>query len=356
MGATASRPSATAPRGRRPAGRPRRPPLPLPAGAVRASSIFPILSVTLLFFGGLCVAASELHRSRYNVILSAGIFFVSAGGCHPPPRPELCMGTGPGGGHGDRRMLCRGPAGGPSRARHEAGRGPGRSSRLRAGRAVVVRVACALRAGPRARRVRPPGRPPPRPSAVRAPANSGSRLPECSIPHVTHGISGSKAETGRPTRSGGRPMTALTRRRPGSQGGQRRSSRRGPSSPPPSPPLLRAPRPGPFPLRPPPSSISSCPVQGARRGWGSGPADGTRLSADGLALCPAAAESLLGRGQRERTERWVRGVPPPGFGFPLPLGPAPCASGASAVAWDPLTAPASQALARPAPVPTPPRL
>lgn len=142
------------------------------------------------------------------------------------------MGTGPGGGHGDRRMLCRGPAGGPSRARHEAGRGPGRSSRLRAGRAVVVRAACALRAGPRARRVRPPGRPPPRPSAVRAPANSGSRLPECSIPHVTHGISGSKAETGRPTRSGGRPMTALTRRRPGSQGGQRRSSRRGPLLPP----------------------------------------------------------------------------------------------------------------------------
>uniref|UniRef100_A0A9L0R6J2 Voltage-dependent calcium channel gamma-3 subunit n=1 Tax=Equus caballus TaxID=9796 RepID=A0A9L0R6J2_HORSE len=48
-------------------------------GAVRASSIFPILSVTLLFFGGLCVAASEFHRSRHNVILSAGIFFVSAG-------------------------------------------------------------------------------------------------------------------------------------------------------------------------------------------------------------------------------------------------------------------------------------
>ncbi|XP_001501251.1 voltage-dependent calcium channel gamma-3 subunit [Equus asinus] len=47
--------------------------------AVRASSIFPILSVTLLFFGGLCVAASEFHRSRHNVILSAGIFFVSAG-------------------------------------------------------------------------------------------------------------------------------------------------------------------------------------------------------------------------------------------------------------------------------------
>ena len=55
------------------------PSLLLSAGAVRASSIFPILSVTLLFFGGLCVAASEFHRSRHNVILSAGIFFVSAG-------------------------------------------------------------------------------------------------------------------------------------------------------------------------------------------------------------------------------------------------------------------------------------
>lgn len=52
---------------------------PFSAGAVRASSVFPILSVTLLFFGGLCVAASEFHRSRHNVILSAGIFFVSAG-------------------------------------------------------------------------------------------------------------------------------------------------------------------------------------------------------------------------------------------------------------------------------------
>lgn len=253
-------------------------------------------------------------------------------------------------------MLCRGPAGGPSRARHEAGRGPGRSSRLRAGRAVVVRAACALRAGPRARRVRPPGRPPPRPSAVRAPANSGSRLPECSIPHVTHGISGSKAETGRPTRSGGRPMTALTRRRPGSQGGQRRSSRRGPLLPPSiaaPPPLASS-----WSLSPEAPSLLHLLLPCARStgGWDSGPADGTRLSADGLALCPAAAESLLGRGQRERTERWVRGVPPPGFGFPLPLGPAPCASGASAVAWDPPTAPASQALARPAPVPTPPRL
>ncbi|KAM9785191.1 voltage-dependent calcium channel gamma-3 subunit isoform 2-T2 [Syngnathus typhle] len=49
--------------------------------AVRASSIFPIMSVGLLFLGGLCVAASEFYRSRHNVILSAGIFFVSAGQC-----------------------------------------------------------------------------------------------------------------------------------------------------------------------------------------------------------------------------------------------------------------------------------
>lgn len=48
-------------------------------GAVRASSIFPIMSVGLLFLGGLCVAASEFYRTRHNVILSAGIFFVSAG-------------------------------------------------------------------------------------------------------------------------------------------------------------------------------------------------------------------------------------------------------------------------------------
>lgn len=54
-------------------------PSPCPAGAVRASSIFPILSVGLLFFGGLCVAASEFYKSKHNVILSAGIFFVSAG-------------------------------------------------------------------------------------------------------------------------------------------------------------------------------------------------------------------------------------------------------------------------------------
>ncbi|XP_019900504.2 voltage-dependent calcium channel gamma-3 subunit-like isoform X2 [Esox lucius] len=47
--------------------------------AVRASSLFPILSVFLLFLGGVCVAASEFHKSKHNVILSAGILFVSAG-------------------------------------------------------------------------------------------------------------------------------------------------------------------------------------------------------------------------------------------------------------------------------------
>uniref|UniRef100_A0A8D3E406 Voltage-dependent calcium channel gamma-3 subunit n=1 Tax=Scophthalmus maximus TaxID=52904 RepID=A0A8D3E406_SCOMX len=40
--------------------------------AVRASSLFPILSVGLLFLGGVCVAASEFYKSRYNVILSGG--------------------------------------------------------------------------------------------------------------------------------------------------------------------------------------------------------------------------------------------------------------------------------------------
>ncbi|KAK7166685.1 hypothetical protein R3I93_006445 [Phoxinus phoxinus] len=47
--------------------------------AVRASSLFPIMSVGLLFIGGVCVAASEFYKSRHNVILCAGIFFVSAG-------------------------------------------------------------------------------------------------------------------------------------------------------------------------------------------------------------------------------------------------------------------------------------
>uniref|UniRef100_A0AAY5EZV5 Voltage-dependent calcium channel gamma-3 subunit n=2 Tax=Electrophorus electricus TaxID=8005 RepID=A0AAY5EZV5_ELEEL len=47
--------------------------------AVRAYSLFPILSVGLLFVGAVCVAASEVYKRRDNVILSAGIFFVSAG-------------------------------------------------------------------------------------------------------------------------------------------------------------------------------------------------------------------------------------------------------------------------------------
>ncbi|XP_063067246.1 voltage-dependent calcium channel gamma-3 subunit [Engraulis encrasicolus] len=47
--------------------------------AVRASSVFPILSVCLQFAGGVCVAASEFYKTKYNVILSAGILFISAG-------------------------------------------------------------------------------------------------------------------------------------------------------------------------------------------------------------------------------------------------------------------------------------
>lgn len=79
----------------------------LSAGAVRASSVFPILSVTLLFFGGLCVAASEFHRSRHNVILSAGIFFVSAG--EYPARPHEVHRHKPQPGPGDKAMLFRVP-------------------------------------------------------------------------------------------------------------------------------------------------------------------------------------------------------------------------------------------------------
>ncbi|TRY58438.1 hypothetical protein DNTS_002061 [Danionella cerebrum] len=47
--------------------------------AVRASSIFPILSVLLLFIGGVCVAASEFYKSKHNIVLSAGILFIAAG-------------------------------------------------------------------------------------------------------------------------------------------------------------------------------------------------------------------------------------------------------------------------------------
>ncbi|XP_078723304.1 voltage-dependent calcium channel gamma-3 subunit-like [Lampetra fluviatilis] len=46
---------------------------------MRSSSAFPILSVTLLLCGGLCVAGSEFYRSKHNLILGAGISFVAAG-------------------------------------------------------------------------------------------------------------------------------------------------------------------------------------------------------------------------------------------------------------------------------------
>ncbi|XP_035578263.1 voltage-dependent calcium channel gamma-3 subunit [Zalophus californianus] len=49
-------------------------------GPLRASSVFPILSVTLLFFGGaLRGSPASSTEADNNVILSAGIFFVSAG-------------------------------------------------------------------------------------------------------------------------------------------------------------------------------------------------------------------------------------------------------------------------------------
>lgn len=50
-----------------------------PAGVVRASSIFPILSAILLLLGGFCVAASRVYKSKRNIILGAGILFVAAG-------------------------------------------------------------------------------------------------------------------------------------------------------------------------------------------------------------------------------------------------------------------------------------
>lgn len=46
---------------------------------VRASSLFPILSVGLLFLGGICVAAGEFYKSKHSIVLSSGILFVAAG-------------------------------------------------------------------------------------------------------------------------------------------------------------------------------------------------------------------------------------------------------------------------------------
>uniref|UniRef100_A0A1A7YR72 Voltage-dependent calcium channel gamma-4 subunit n=1 Tax=Iconisemion striatum TaxID=60296 RepID=A0A1A7YR72_9TELE len=46
---------------------------------VRASSVFPILSTTLLMLGGLCVGVGRVYSKTNNVLLSAGILFVAAG-------------------------------------------------------------------------------------------------------------------------------------------------------------------------------------------------------------------------------------------------------------------------------------
>ncbi|XP_047213304.1 voltage-dependent calcium channel gamma-4 subunit-like [Girardinichthys multiradiatus] len=46
---------------------------------VRASSVFPILSTTLLMLGGLCVGMGRVYNKTNNVLLSAGILFVAAG-------------------------------------------------------------------------------------------------------------------------------------------------------------------------------------------------------------------------------------------------------------------------------------
>ena len=51
----------------------------IPAGIVRASSVFPILSTCLLMLGGLCVGVGRVYNKTNNVLLSAGILFVAAG-------------------------------------------------------------------------------------------------------------------------------------------------------------------------------------------------------------------------------------------------------------------------------------
>lgn len=53
--------------------------LSFPAGVVRASNIFPILSAILLLMGGVCIAASRFYKSKRNIVLGAGILFVAAG-------------------------------------------------------------------------------------------------------------------------------------------------------------------------------------------------------------------------------------------------------------------------------------
>uniref|UniRef100_UPI00358F05BC voltage-dependent calcium channel gamma-2 subunit-like isoform X2 n=1 Tax=Myxine glutinosa TaxID=7769 RepID=UPI00358F05BC len=46
---------------------------------MRASSVFPILSVLLLFMGSCCITAGEMNRAWHNVALGAGIAMVAAG-------------------------------------------------------------------------------------------------------------------------------------------------------------------------------------------------------------------------------------------------------------------------------------
>jgi len=53
--------------------------LAAPPGIVRASSVFPILSSSLLMLGGLCVGLGRVYSKCNNILLSAGILFVAAG-------------------------------------------------------------------------------------------------------------------------------------------------------------------------------------------------------------------------------------------------------------------------------------
>lgn len=66
----------------------------LPPGIVRASSVFPILSTTLLMLGGMCVGVGRVNSKTNNVLLSAGILFVAAGEMddtvHAPSEKQSC--------------------------------------------------------------------------------------------------------------------------------------------------------------------------------------------------------------------------------------------------------------------------